>query len=553
MNISKKQKQIIVFLIIIASVSVFLKLYTFDFSTPAHFDNLGYTLDAIQYSQGDFFMPQKKNPGWPLFIAPFYSLLNSDNFMDYSNLIRVLSLSISTISIIPMYLLARRFFNEKFSLMATILFAFEPHLNYISGQGISEPLFILTFILAIFFILKQEQKYIYLSFLLAGIFWWIRLEGIYLIVILSIIYLINYRKSQNSIRNYTIGILIFLIVISPMFIQRDIQYGDPFYIWWNDTLFAETYKEIYTSDDASLQGYFKQNDFSSFFDRFISQGIFYLMIGLFTISYPYLFILIPFGLMFSFRPVGGQKIEFIKSNWVIIVTACIALIIPFSTIPERRFLFPLLPFLIIFATIPIQRVIEYGLSTFSYSEKKKNYFFIVVASLVLLLGGIFTFGIGPYGYGQPDLTLQEEKIRLTEFLYDNLDGRMLDSAYVTEYLKYVQVTESEEGFKSYKSNIGRDPYPDTYVPGKLVQISVYGQSMEELVQNGRDSGLKYISLSDNGSYFFKFLQKDNFYDYEEYPYLEKIYDTEELGYEKLRIKIFEINYEKFDLSSEKGN
>ena len=79
MNISKKQKQIIVFLIIIVSVSVFLKLYTFDFSTPEDFDNLGYTLDAIQYSQGDFFMPQKKNPGWPLFIAPFYSLLNSDN------------------------------------------------------------------------------------------------------------------------------------------------------------------------------------------------------------------------------------------------------------------------------------------------------------------------------------------------------------------------------------------------------------------------------------------------------------------------------------------
>ena len=137
-------KKIIVFLVVIGCISLFLKLHTFDFSIPVHFDNLGYSLDAIQYSNGDYFIPQKKNPGWPLFVTPFYAMLNSDNFMDYSNMIRILGLSISTISIIPMYLLARRFFNEKFALMATILFAFEPHLNYVSGQGVSEPIFILT-------------------------------------------------------------------------------------------------------------------------------------------------------------------------------------------------------------------------------------------------------------------------------------------------------------------------------------------------------------------------------------------------------------------------
>lgn len=543
-------KQIIVFLVVIGCISLFLKLHTFDFSIPVHFDNLGYSLDAIQYSQGDYFIPQKKNPGWPLFVTPFYAMLNSNNFMDYSNMIRILGLGISTISIIPMYLLARKFFNEKFALMATILFAFEPHLNYVSGQGVSEPIFILVFILSIFFILKSERKYIYMSFVLGGIFWWIRLEGFYLIIILSIIYFVNYRKSQNAVRNYAICILIFTIVVSPMFVQRHIQYDDPFYVWYNTTLFAENYGTLVTSpDDASIQDYFKQNDTYSFLDRFIGQGISNLITGLVKISYPYLFILIPFGLMFSLRPVD-QNIKFIKSNWVIIITTVTILIIPFSTIPDRRFLFPILPFLIIFATIPIQRVIEYGLSTFSYSEKKKNYFFIIVVSLVLLLGGIYTFGIGPYGYGQQDVNLQDEKIHFTKFLYDNLDGRILHSSDVTEFLKYVQVTE--EDFKSYESPKGKDPYPDIYSPGKLVQISAYGKSMEELVENGRGLGLKYISLTENKLYFFPFL--DNSYNnYEQYPYLEKIYDTEELGYNKLKIKIFEINYEKFNLISEKEN
>ena len=123
-----------------------LKLYTVEFSLPVQFDNLGYALDALQYGEGDFFIPPKKNPGWPLFASPFMSILDSNNFIDYSNLMRALSLGISVFTIFPMYKLVRKFFNEKYSVVGAALFAFEPHLNYISAQGLSEPLFILLYI-----------------------------------------------------------------------------------------------------------------------------------------------------------------------------------------------------------------------------------------------------------------------------------------------------------------------------------------------------------------------------------------------------------------------
>ena len=145
------KKNIILFLIIIGIISLLFKLYTVDFSLPFRGDNLFYTLNALQYSQGDFFIPQKTNPGWPLFISSFLSLFNSDNFVDYSNLVRTLSLSIASFTILPMYLLARKFFDEKYSLIAVILFAFEPHLNYIAGRGVSEPLFILVIVFAFLF------------------------------------------------------------------------------------------------------------------------------------------------------------------------------------------------------------------------------------------------------------------------------------------------------------------------------------------------------------------------------------------------------------------
>ena len=155
----------------IVAVSVPLKLYTVDFSIPSHTDDSDYILYALQYSQGDFFLSQKKNPGWSIFLTPFVSLLNSNDFLDYSNLARILTLTISAITIFPMYILARKFFNEKYSVVAASLFAFEPHLNYNSGTAFSEPLLILVLITTMIFILQSKIKYHYLAFIFTGLCW----------------------------------------------------------------------------------------------------------------------------------------------------------------------------------------------------------------------------------------------------------------------------------------------------------------------------------------------------------------------------------------------
>ena len=538
------KKNIILFLIIIGIISLLFKLYTVDFSLPFRGDNLFYTLNALQYSQGDFFIPQKTNPGWPLFISSFLSLFNSDNFVDYSNLVRTLSLSIASFTILPMYLLARKFFDEKYSLIAVILFAFEPHLNYIAGRGVSEPLFILVIVFAFLFILDKRPKYIFLSFVLSGIFWWIRLEGFYLFLIISIIYLLTSRKSIKLIGNYGICIVIFLIVVSPMFVQRDMQYGDPFYVWYGENLFTQDYADLLSSpSDASFFNYIEEHGPLSFIDTFVLQGISNLSNGLINISYPYLFILLPFGILFSLRAFDQNK-EYIKANWILVLTILAVLVIPFSLITDQRFLFVLLPFLLLFATIPIQRVTEYGLSTWSFNQNQKNIFLIIVILLVVILSGIFVHGYDKYGYGQSDTIKEHEKMEYARFLVDNLDGRMLDGGYVTEYVKTVKYTDTAELFKNYKSPRGKDPFPDTYTPGSLVIIREYGKTLEELISNGEKSGLKYIGINEDGADMLLFL--DDVYRHEEnYPYLIKISDTTAEGYQKLKVKVFRIDYETF--------
>jgi len=538
------KRNIVLFLIIIGTISLLFKLLTVDFSLPFRGDNMFYTLEALQYSQGDYFIPQKTNPGWPLFISSFLWLFNSDNFIDYSNLVRGLSLSVMSFTILPMYILARKFFDQKYSLVAVILFAFEPHLNYIAGRGVSEPLFILISVLAFLFILDKKPKFIFLSFILSGIFWWIRIEGFYLFIIISIIYLLNFRKSRNFIRNYGICIAIFLIVVSPMFLQRDMQYGDPFYIWYGENFFAEDYSELLTNtNDSSFFSYVEEYGIFSFIDKFVIKGISNLSNALASISYPYLFILLPFGILFSLRAFDQNK-DYIRANWIFTLTILATLLIPFSLITDQRFLFVLLPFLIIFAVLPIQRLIEYGLSTFSFSKKQKTISLLIILSIVVILSALFTTGVSKYGYGLIDSEKENEKIEYAKFLVNNLDGRMLDGGYVTEYVKTIKYTETAELFENYKSPRGKDPFPDTYTSGSLVMIREDGKTLEELISNGEKSSLKYIGISEDGSYFFQFL--DDVYSHEEnYPYLIKISDSVEQGYQKLKVKVFRIDYEIF--------
>ena len=544
------KKTIFFCLAIIVVISVPLKLYTVDFSIGIHYDDMEYVLDAIQYSEGDFFLDQKKNPGWPLFLTPFISLLNSEHFLDYSNFARILTLTISTITIFPIYVLARKFFSEKYSVVAASLFAFEPHLNYNSGTPFSEPLVILVLITTMIFILHDKTKYHYLAFVFAGFCWWIRLEAIYPVIAIILIYFVIHRSKPNSLRNFSLCMVFLLITISPLFIQRDLQFDDPFYVWWGGTILAENYSEHLTSpEDAGITDFVEKHGILGLMDRYVN-GLANLFNVLFRILYPYLFILIPFGILFSLRPIE-QKLKHIKTNWIMILSLIAVLAIPFAIIEERRFLFALFPFVIILSTIPIQRVTNYGLSTFSFNERQKSVFLVIVVGVVLLLSTTFTMKVGEFGYGLPNSVLEHEKIEFTKYLIENFDGRILHDEDVVDYLVYVSLTQDDNAdFKEFKSPRGKDPYPDLYEPGKVVWVQVNGKTIEELITNGETIGLKYIGILEKGSYFFPFMN-DLYYNEEKYPYMEKIFDSNEMNYKEFKIKAFEIDYEKFYLIKNK--
>ena len=534
--------RIIFYLILIIIISLGLKLYTVDFSIPPHTDDIGYILNSMQYNEGDFFLSQKKHPGWSLVLAPFMAIVNSDDFLDYGSAARILSITISIITIIPMYILARRFFDEKYSLIASSLFAFEPHLNYNSGGALSEPLLILVLILSMNFILSDKTKYHYIAFIFTGFCWWVRLEAIYPMIAIIFIYFIAHRAKSNYLRNFFLCMIFLLIIISPLFVQRDLQFDDPFYVWYSGTILSDDYAELLTTENKGITDFVEKHGILGLMDR-LATGLMNLFNILIRISFPYLFILIPFGILFSLRPID-QKLKNIKANWIMIIAIISIIMIPFAIIDERRWLFPIFPFLIILSTIPIQRIANYGLNTFSFNEKQKSIFLVTTVSIVLLLSCTFTVGIGEFGYGLPNSALEREKIKFTEHLVENFDGRILRDAVVNDYLIYVNITSDDNDFKTFKSPRGKNPYPDLYEPGKVVRMNVYGKTVEELVTNGETISLKYIGILEKGSYLFPFLN-DLYYNEENYPYMKKVFDSDEMGYKQFKIKVFEIDYKNF--------
>lgn len=104
------------------------------------------------------------NNGWPIFISFFFSIFHSNNILDYMDLQRYLSISISVLTVIPVYFLCRRFVEKQYSLFGAVLFLLDPRLIQNSLLGDTQPLFICLGAVSLYLFFSKNMKIIYLSF-----------------------------------------------------------------------------------------------------------------------------------------------------------------------------------------------------------------------------------------------------------------------------------------------------------------------------------------------------------------------------------------------------
>jgi len=541
-----EKKHIIFFLILISLISLGFKLYTVDFSVLPEEDTFGYVLRGMAHNNGDFTEHQRKTLGWSIFISPFFNMTDSNNFLDYVNITRGLGLAISIITIVPMYGLSRKFFDAKYSLCAVGLFAFEPHLNHISGLGYTEPLYILATILSLYFLLNKNSKYSYLSFLTIGLLWWVRWNGIVMLLIASIIFFTNFKKTPKLFLKYFACLAICLIVVSPMLIERNEQYGSPLFFSQNENMFTGEYTTILADNmmgvEYSAFDYIDDNGFGKFIEKFVFLGIYNLFFTLFKMSLPYLIFFLPFGIIFSLRAFDQEK-KYIRSNWILILISLGAFVFYFAIMPEKRLIYHVYPFLIILATISLQRLVEYGLSTFSFNEKHKKICMVGIMCTVIILSGFYTLR-----YETPDPILSNEEILFAETLESKFNGKILDSGYTLKGLLYAHVTDPDGVFKNYK--ISQNPgsyymFEFNSENVNLMPTTLYAKSLEDFIEVSYEYELNYISINKKDVMIFYPYLGEIYENEDKFPYLTKVFDTENEGFEKLKVKVFEIDYKKF--------
>ena len=534
------------------TISILLKLYHADFSTYVTSDAMSYSLNAFSFVNGDFTPIFNKTSGWPLVIHPFFHLVESDDFVVYSNVVRILTISISTATIIPIYFLSKKWFPEKYALVACSFFAFEPHLNRLAAIGYSESFYILIIVISFYFINSNRYRNIFLAFIFAGIAWWARWPGAIMFLVLSIIYFINFEKTKKNFFRYFVCVAIFLILVSPMLIERYNEFGDPLYFGTTTGVYSGDYAAaqgnmVNKIDEYTATDYIEENGLYEFSIQFIFVGMLNIVTVLAKNSFPYLVILAPIGAILSFRALGIDE-KLIRSNWILIIVTLVPIITTYAVIPDIRFLYPLIPFLILFGTIPVQRFIENGMEKFSLSTKQKNIIIVMIILVVLVSSIIYM-----QRYEITDKIEYEEKNEFARYALDNFEGRMLDAGGTTQGIRFLKLNEPNEAFKTYHNSNHKYPKDNILEEGYLVPlqssddlilIAIYAKTYEEFIAISKEYNLNYISIGEKkmAEVIYPYL-KDLYSNESAYIELEKVFDSNDMGYKKFKVKVFKINFE----------
>ena len=435
------------------------------------------------------------NNGWPMFLTFWFSIVNLENSLQYMQLQRIISLSLSSLTVIPVYFLCRKFFDNKLSLVGASIFIFEPRLVLNSLLGITEPLFILLSTISLVFFLKYEKKAIIFSFILASFCTIIRSEGIFLFLALTILFFIKYKISKEILKTYLPGLLIFMLILIPVMDYRIEVTG-------TDGIFLRAAQG--TSQTLSIAN---QDGMTKIFD-----GIKLFVSYLGWIMIPSFIVFLPFGVIQFFRKRSKDTNFIIPFLIISSVPIFYAYIVQAQ---DTRYLYVLYPVFCLISLFAIQSYIS--------KSNKKN---IIIFLLII---GILCSSIVFYEYKKIDYDKERELYEIGIIATQITSGL---NSHPTES-RYIRVAQIPNDWPFVF-------HDDMY---KINIISTKGyENLNNYIIDSRNE-LTHI-IVDNDSDMPEFL-KDVYQNEEKYKYLKKIFDSKNEGFNH-QMKIFEIDFQRLD-------
>jgi len=501
-------------LIIISVIALVLRLIFFPYDTPVIADSLNYFWYANDINiLGHLPNYGSHNDGWPMFLSLFFSMSESEKFIDYMNIQRGLTIILSQLTIIPIYLLCRKFFSKNLALLGGALFVLDPRIILNSLTGITEPIYILLLTISILLFFNSNKKIVLFSFFIVGLATIVRTEGIFLFLGLSIIYFLRFRKSKIDLAKFSVGILLFGLTAITMFFVRIKTTG-------TDPLF---YK-IQPGTKAIIDASGSDNLFliiSSMFETF-AKFLIWDLVPIFILFVPLAFLLV----------LKSKNSNYLFIIILIIITALPVLFAYSQNALDTRYLFPIYPMFCILSLVTIKKI----------QEKIKNEKILFSIIFVSIIFSSYIFA----DYQNIDL---EHKYEAKKFAQEVSMRTQVINQYFPESFYFPSIgLEKVEKFPLLKSEFNQNNKmefcADVMQCDAIKMIDA--KTIETALKNQGSNKLTHLIIDERQhfSYRAEFF-KDIFLNEEKYTYLIKEFDSLEHGYE-YHAKIFKIDYEIFE-------
>lgn len=506
-------KNPLLILLIAGVVSTVIRLYYFPHNVPIILDGLSYFWYAIDMSVLGHFPAgyQFPNNGWPTFLSLFFMIFRFEDFMSYMELQRYVTIFISILTVIPVYLLSRKFFDKSYALIASIIFIFDARISENSLLGITEASFIFLGTVSLLFILSNKIKIAYLGFVVSALFALVRYEGLLLIIPLSVIFLMRFRKENQILLKYLFACGIFILILLPMTYERLENTGQ-------DGLLSHVRAGINEHGNRAAESENVVNYYIKIFERTLSNFIKYFG----WIMIPVLAFFVPIGIFLFFRNKQNVSIDKRVSLLLFLITMLIPAAYAYSRgYQEPRYLLITIPMLCIISLFTIKPLIE--------KFSKPNLALLVLIVSIVAASVIFT------ELRKDNTEHLQEAYLLTTKIKSQIGG-VNDFYPESQFLRLVPL--HDKPFPDLRNSFPPEP--------KIIIISGF-DDLKQYIEYGKTQGLTHLAVdygSNDDTKRAGFLN-DIFTNENNYPYLVKVFDSSEYN-TNYKLKVFEIDYNKFE-------
>lgn len=503
-KISKIFSKYTVFLVMIIGIALSIRLYFFPIDVPLNNDALYYFwYSADIYHIGG--LPKEWSPdnnGWSIFTSIFFIMSDSKDIFALMQIQRLLSVLASILVIIPTYFLCKKFVPRKLALIGASFVAFDPRLMINSFLGVTEPIYLLLITTSLTLFLFSNKKIVYFSFALVALATIIRSEGLSFFVVLSIMFLIRYRKEKYKVfLKYFLALGIFILIILPVIFYH-IEVNGTDGIFMRNFISGNNLVSSVVSNDS-------RNSIISGLELFIKYLVWVMI--------PNFIIFIPLGLFLIFQKRNFEKNTIILSLGIMSIPALYTYT---STIADTRYLYVLFPMFSILAVLSIEKI--------AHKLNKPNILVFVIISAIIVTSVLF------YDQQKIDYKHERESFEVMKKISSMVKGTNV--LYQESY--YFNTIQTIEQWPNTHTEMGLGTKYD------IITIPIKNFNyLENYILESKDNGLTHI-ITDNKKERLGFL-RDVFFEEGNYPYLKKIYDSKSDGF-TYHVKVFKIDYELFD-------